>query len=73
MYSLFSYANFKVAYVEVSPNFAGSIMGIVNGIANAMGIVVPMVAALLVDGNVRNQCQGWVISFFKISKTQTND
>ena len=45
----------KVAYVEVSPNFAGSIMGIVNGIANAMGIVVPMVAALLVDGNVRDQ------------------
>ena len=64
---------FKVAYVEVSPNFAGSIMGIVNGIANAMGIVVPMVAALLVDGNVRNQCQGWAISFFKISNTQTNN
>ena len=64
---------FKVAYVEVSPNFAGSIMGIVNGIANAMGIVVPMVAALLVDGNVRNQCQGWVISFFKVSNTQTNN
>ena len=61
----------KVAYVEISPNFAGSIMGIVNGIANAMGIVVPMVAALLVDGNVRDQCQGWAISFFKISKTQT--
>ena len=70
---LFFMLIFKVAYVEVSPNFAGSIMGIVNGIANAMGIVVPMVAALLVDGNVRNQCQGWVISFFKISKTQTND
>ena len=27
-------------------------MGIVNGIANAMGIVVPMVVALMVDGNV---------------------
>ena len=63
----------KVAYVEVSPNFAGSIMGIVNGIANAMGIVVPMVAALLVDGNVRNQCQRWVIPFFKKSRTQTNN
>ena len=48
-------------------------MGIVNGIANAMGIVVPMVAALLVDGNVRNQREGWVISFFKIIKTQTNN
>ena len=44
--------NFKVAYVEVSPNFSGSIMGIVNGISNAMGIVVPMVVAVLVDGNV---------------------
>ena len=44
--------HFKVAYVEVSPNFAGTIMGIVNGIANAMGIVVPMVVALMVDGNV---------------------
>ena len=32
--------DFQVAYVEVSPNFAGTIMGIVNGIANAMGIVV---------------------------------
>ena len=73
IYSYFLMLIFKVAYVEVSPNFAGSIMGIVNGIANAMGIVVPMVAALLVDGNVRNQCQGWVISFFKISKTQTNN
>ena len=30
-------------------------MGIVNGIANAMGIVVPMVVALLVDGNVRDR------------------
>ena len=48
-------------------------MGIVNGIANAMGIVVPMVAALLVDGNVRNQCQRWVIPFFKKSRTQTNN
>ena len=47
--------HFKVAYVEVSPNFAGTIMGIVNGIANAMGIVVPMVVALMVDGNVSQQ------------------
>ena len=30
-------------------------MGIVNGIANAMGIVVPMVVALMVDGNVSQQ------------------
>jgi len=27
-------------------------MGIVNGIANTMGIVAPMVVASMVDGNV---------------------
>ena len=27
-------------------------MGIVNGLANTMGIVVPMIVALIVDGNV---------------------
>ena len=36
----------------MSPNFAGSIMGVVNGISNTMGILAPMVVALLVDGNV---------------------
>jgi len=51
------YSGYQVAYVEVSPNFAGTIMGIVNGIANAMGIVVPMVVALMVDGN--QTFEGW--------------
>jgi hypothetical protein len=27
-------------------------MGIVNGLANTMGIVVPMIVALMVEGNV---------------------
>lgn len=34
-------------------------MGIVNGISNAMGIVVPMVVAALVDGNVSIKTIVW--------------
>ena len=41
-----------MAYIEVSPNYAGSVMGIVNGISNISGIVAPMAVAALVEGNV---------------------
>jgi hypothetical protein len=38
--------------VELSPNYAGTLMGISNCIGTICGFVSPMVAGIITDGNV---------------------
>ena len=46
-------AGFAVNQMELSPNYAGSIRGIVSTFSNMNGFLTPLVAAYFVDGNVR--------------------
>ena len=45
-------AGFAVNQMELSPNYAGSIRGIVSTFSNMNGFLTPLVAAYFVDGNV---------------------
>ena len=44
----------QINFVELSPNYAGTLMGISNGIATICGFVSPMVAGAIVNDNVSN-------------------
>ena len=39
-------------HVELSPNYAGTLMGITNTVGNIPGFVTPYVAGALTEGNV---------------------
>ncbi|KAG8233656.1 hypothetical protein J437_LFUL013702, partial [Ladona fulva] len=39
-----SYIGFQVNHLDLSPNFAGTLMGIANCLSNIMGIIAPLVA-----------------------------
>ena len=42
-------------FVELFPNYAGTLMGISNGIATIGGFVSPVVVGAIVNDNVRIQ------------------
>ena len=54
-------AGFAVNQMELSPNYAGSIRGIVSTFSNMNGFLTPLVAAYFVDGNVRYQYQRFIL------------
>ena len=54
-----SYSGYVSSHVDLAPNFAGTLMGITNSIANIPGFVAPLVAGVLVNGHVST------IFFFK--------
>ena len=45
------YSGYLVTYGDLSPNYAGTIAGIVWAIGNSMGFIAPMIVAAFVDGN----------------------
>ena len=38
--------------MDLSPNYAGTMMGMSNMVANVMGFVTPMVIGFIIEGNV---------------------
>lgn len=49
------YCGYHVNHMDLSPNFAGSIMGIANTAANISSIMAPIVTGWLVDDRVSNR------------------
>ena len=46
-----SFSGFVVNHMELSPNYAATLMGITNTFGNAMGFVTPYVCGVLVNHN----------------------
>jgi hypothetical protein len=46
------YVGFQVNHIDLSPNYAGTMMGITNCMANIMSIIAPMVVGLIVTNEV---------------------
>ena len=46
-----SYSGYLANHLELSPNYAGTVMGISNTLANVAGFVTPYVAGVLVNNN----------------------
>ena len=38
--------------MELSPNYAGTLMGLTGAVANTAGFISPYIAGIVVDGNV---------------------
>ena len=49
---IFVIPNFQINFGELSPNYAGTLMGISNGVATICGFVGPMVAGYITNDNV---------------------
>lgn len=41
---------YLVNHIDLSPNFAGTLMGITNSIANILSLLAPLVAGAIVNG-----------------------
>ena len=44
--------NFQLNHVELSPNYAGTLFGITNMVANLTGFITPWVTGLITNNNV---------------------
>ncbi|XP_035223284.1 sialin-like [Stegodyphus dumicola] len=50
--------------VDMSPDFAGKIFGVANGIAGIPGILAPVAAGYLLEGNKGGDVQQWMYIFY---------
>ncbi|XP_004520753.1 putative inorganic phosphate cotransporter isoform X2 [Ceratitis capitata] len=57
-----TYLGFQVNHIDLSPNYAGTLMGITNGSANVMSALAPLAVGLVVT-DVTNVIE-WRIVFF---------
>ena len=62
--SYFRYIVFQINHVDLSPNYAGTMMGITNMFANICGFVTPYVTGAIINENV---------SFTKVTYLQLAD
>lgn len=46
------YSGFKINHLDLSPRFAGFLMSLTNCTANLAGLLAPLAAGYLIDGNV---------------------
>ncbi|XP_053963771.1 putative inorganic phosphate cotransporter [Anastrepha ludens] len=60
-----SYLGYQINHIDLSPNFAGILMGISNCLANITGIVAPLTVALIVTNE--KSVEQWRIIFFLAS------
>ena len=40
--------------MDLSPNYAGTVMGVVNMVGNVTGFVTPYIVGTIINGNVRD-------------------
>ncbi|XP_076262233.1 putative inorganic phosphate cotransporter isoform X3 [Rhynchophorus ferrugineus] len=59
------YCGYNVNHVDISPNHAGTLMGITNGLSNIFGIVAPLIVQFLVTDE--KDPDQWKIIFFLAS------
>ncbi|XP_037951748.1 putative inorganic phosphate cotransporter [Teleopsis dalmanni] len=57
-----TYLGFQVNHIDLSPNYAGTLMGITNGAANVMSALAPLAVGLIVT-DAKNVVE-WRIVFF---------
>lgn len=58
---------FQINHIDLSPNFAGQMMSVTNGIANVLGILAPYISGVIVSEPVRILLC-FFTSFFVISE-----
>lgn len=58
----FHYAGFMCTHLDLASNYAGTLLGITNGLANLMGIVAPAVAGGITQGH--SDIPHWRLVFF---------
>ena len=56
-----SFSGFEVNQIELSPNYAGTLMGIGNMLGNMCGFITAFVAGVIVNNN--QTLEGWRIVF----------
>ncbi|KAL1132482.1 hypothetical protein AAG570_010437 [Ranatra chinensis] len=57
-----TYSGYLSNHLDLSPNFAGTLMGITNGISNISSILGPLVAGYIITDGVRSEFSLWNIS-----------
>ncbi|XP_030377794.1 putative inorganic phosphate cotransporter isoform X2 [Scaptodrosophila lebanonensis] len=57
-----TYLGFQMNHIDLSPNFAGILMGITNGVANIMSIIAPLIVGFIVTDE--HDSDQWRIIFF---------
>ncbi|KAG8235197.1 hypothetical protein J437_LFUL015291 [Ladona fulva] len=57
-----SFVGFQVNHIDLSPNFAGTLMGITNCVANIMSILAPIIAGKIAPNT--EDADQWRIVFF---------
>lgn len=55
----FAMSGFHVTHVDMAPDFAGTLMGITNGISNFNGIIAPFIVTALTDNS--NHTEWWAV------------
>lgn len=63
----FSYSGYMVTHVDMSPDFAGTLMGMTNAFANLAGILAPLAIGSLTNDN--ETIAQWSIVFYIASGT----
>ena len=48
----FNYAGFNCNHIDIAPNFAGTLMGITNMVANTTGLLTPVLISSIVGATV---------------------
>ena len=48
----FSFISINCNHIDIAPNFAGTLMGITNCVANTAGFLAPMAVAKIIEGHV---------------------
>jgi len=54
----FAMSGFHVTHVDMAPDFAGTLMGITNGISNFNGVIAPFIVTALTDKNGHTEWYG---------------
>ncbi|XP_049836705.1 putative inorganic phosphate cotransporter isoform X2 [Schistocerca gregaria] len=57
-----TFVGFQINHVDLSPNFAGTLMGITNGLGNIMSIVGPLVVGVILG--TESTREKWQIVFY---------
>ncbi|OWA55655.1 hypothetical protein BV898_20043 [Hypsibius exemplaris] len=58
------YAGYLVQYTELSPNYAGVLIGLGNSIGTLTGIIAPYVVGVLTSGEGGQSVENWQTVFF---------
>ena len=49
----FNYSSVNINHIDIASNYAGTLMGITNTLANFMGFLAPMAVSAIVEKGVR--------------------